>query len=76
MKFTLAYYEATVHRFNHSSTRTPTSEFQSTLALSVELIIVIMLVILNDMQPQYLSLPPTRHDLTQGQKPEGRLKWG
>ena len=24
----------------------------------------------------YLSLPPTRHDLTQGQKPEGRLKWG
>ena len=26
--------------------------------------------------PQYLSLPPTRHDLTQGQKPEGRLKWG
>ena len=25
---------------------------------------------------RYLSLPPTRHDLTQGQKPEGRLKWG
>ena len=24
---------------------------------------------------QYLSLPPTRHDLTQGQKPEGQLKW-
>ena len=24
----------------------------------------------------YLSLPPTRQDLTQGQKPEGRLKWG
>ena len=24
----------------------------------------------------YLSLPPTRHDLTHGQKPEGRLKWG
>ena len=24
----------------------------------------------------YLSLPPTRHDLTEGQKPEGRLKWG
>ena len=24
----------------------------------------------------YLSLPPTRHDLTQGQKPEDRLKWG
>ena len=24
----------------------------------------------------YLSLPPTRHDLTQCQKPEGRLKWG
>ena len=24
----------------------------------------------------YLSLPPTRHDLTQGQKPEGWLKWG
>ena len=24
----------------------------------------------------YLSLPPTRHDLTQGQKPEGQLKWG
>ena len=23
----------------------------------------------------YLSLPPTRHDLTQGQKPEGRLKY-
>ena len=23
-----------------------------------------------------MSLPPTRHDLTQGQKPEGRLKWG
>ena len=23
----------------------------------------------------YLSLPPTRHDLTQGQKPEGLLKW-
>ena len=23
----------------------------------------------------YLSLPPTRQDLTQGQKPEGRLKW-
>ena len=23
-----------------------------------------------------LSLPPTRYDLTQGQKPEGRLKWG
>ena len=27
-------------------------------------------------QSRYLSLPPTRHDLTQGQKPEGRLKWG
>ena len=25
---------------------------------------------------EYLSLPPTRHDLTQGQNPEGRLKWG
>ena len=25
---------------------------------------------------KYLSLPPTRHDLTQGQKPEGQLKWG
>ena len=25
---------------------------------------------------EYLSLPPTRHDLTQGQKPEGQLKWG
>ena len=25
---------------------------------------------------EYLLLPPTRHDLTQGQKPEGRLKWG
>ena len=24
----------------------------------------------------YLTLPPTRHDLTQGQKPEGQLKWG
>ena len=24
----------------------------------------------------YLSLPPTRQDVTQGQKPEGRLKWG
>ena len=24
----------------------------------------------------YLSPPPTRQDLTQGQKPEGRLKWG
>ena len=24
----------------------------------------------------YLSLPPTRQNLTQGQKPEGRLKWG
>ena len=27
-------------------------------------------------EAKYLSLPPTRHDLTQGQKPEGRLKWG
>ena len=27
-------------------------------------------------QVVYLSLPPTRHDLTQGQKPEGQLKWG
>ena len=25
---------------------------------------------------EYLSLPPARQDLTQGQKPEGRLKWG
>ena len=25
---------------------------------------------------RYLSLPPTRQDLTQGQWPEGRLKWG
>ena len=24
----------------------------------------------------YLSLPPSRHDLTQGQKSERRLKWG
>ena len=24
----------------------------------------------------YLSLPPTRQDLTQGQKPEDQLKWG
>ena len=24
----------------------------------------------------YLSLPPTRQDLTQDQKPKGRLKWG
>ena len=23
----------------------------------------------------YLSLTPTRHDLTQGQKPEGQIKW-
>ena len=28
------------------------------------------------MPEDYLSLPPTRQDLTQGQKPEGRLKWG
>ena len=28
------------------------------------------------VRAKYLSLPPTRHDLTQGQKPEGRLKWG
>ena len=27
-------------------------------------------------QAVYLALPPTRHDLTQGQKAEGRLKWG
>ena len=26
--------------------------------------------------PIYLSLSPTWQDLTQGQKPEGRLKWG
>ena len=24
----------------------------------------------------YLSLPPTSHTLTRGQKPEDRLKWG
>ena len=24
---------------------------------------------------RYLSLPPTRHNLTQGQKPESRLKY-
>ena len=30
----------------------------------------------NGTARRYLSLPPTRHDLTQGQKPEGRLKWG
>ena len=30
---------------------------------------------LREEQAKYLSLPPTRHDLTQGQKPEGRLKW-
>ena len=24
----------------------------------------------------FVVAPPTRHDLTQGQKPEGRLKWG
>ena len=28
------------------------------------------------LSKDYLSLPPTRQDLTQGQKPEGRLKWG
>ena len=27
-------------------------------------------------EAMYLSLPPTRHDLTQAQKPEGQLKWG
>ena len=27
-------------------------------------------------QSCYLSLPPTRRDLTQGQWPEGRLQWG
>ena len=35
--------------------------------------------LLNELRQKraiYLSLPPTRHDLTQGQKPEGRLKWG
>ena len=31
---------------------------------------------LRQERAEYLSLPPTRHDLTQGQKPEGRLKWG
>ena len=31
---------------------------------------------LRQKRAEYLSLPPTRHDLTQGQKPEGRLKWG
>ena len=31
---------------------------------------------LRQERAKYLSLPPTRHDLTQGQKPEGRLKWG
>ena len=31
---------------------------------------------LRQERAMYLSLPPTRHDLTQGQKPEGRLKWG
>ena len=30
----------------------------------------------NKDQVWYLSLPPTREHLTQGQKPEGRLKWG
>ena len=29
-----------------------------------------------DTHEDYLSWPPTRQDLTQGQKPEGRLKWG
>ena len=35
--------------------------------------------LLNELRQKraiYLSLPPTRHDLTQGQKPKGRLKWG
>ena len=30
---------------------------------------------LRQERAMYLSLPPTRHDSTQGQKPEGRLKW-
>ena len=29
--------------------------------------------LLNRQPSMYLSLPPTRQDLTQGQKPEGRL---
>ena len=33
-------------------------------------------IILKYVYYRYLSLPPTRHDLTQGQKPEGQLKWG
>ena len=35
-------------------------------------------IVISNMNPIRvdLSLPPTRQDLTQGQKPEGQLKWG
>ena len=36
----------------------------------------VLLLLLLKHATEYLSLPPTRHDLTQGQKPEGQLKWG
>ena len=35
-----------------------------------------LLITVSPNQGKYLSLPSTRHHLTQGQKPEGRLKWG
>ena len=37
---------------------------------------IFLLKELRQKRARYLSLPPNRHDLTQGQKPEGRLKWG
>ena len=41
---------------------------------SVKLPFVLLFIIWITQPSVYLSLPPTRQDLTQGQKPEGQLK--
>ena len=49
---------------------------ETLVSLQPQLIVTLPLSILLLLFASYLSLPPTRHDLTQGQKPKGRLKWG
>ena len=49
------------------------ANYHSDIADATQAIFIISSLAAN---AEYLSLPPTRHDLTQGQKPEGRLKWG
>ena len=72
--------KAHTHTHTHTQTHTHTHTHIYIYIYRINLnreskIFYLSFTITDHQEAFYLSLPPTRHDLTQGQKPEGRLKW-